>query len=120
MSEKSTYQSDPQKIYASMSPVSSDAKIPRRYSGDSSQLTNWIFDSGATYHMTPEISDYKPGSLVETDKYIEVAYGHYVTSKQTGEVQIKMRDNDGNFPLICYITYYSLLTCTMGCFPLLR
>ena len=26
--------------------------------GDSSQLTNWILDSGATCHMTPEDSDF--------------------------------------------------------------
>ena len=38
--------------------------------GDSSQLTNWILDSGATCHMTPEVSDLIPGSLEVTDKYI--------------------------------------------------
>ena len=31
---------------------------------------------------------------METDKYIKVADGHFVTSKQTGEVQIEMRDNN--------------------------
>ena len=31
--------------------------------GDSLQLTNWILDSGATCHMTPEVSDFTPGSL---------------------------------------------------------
>ena len=41
--------------------------------GDSSQLTNWILDSEATCHMTPEVSDFIPGSLEDTDKYIEVA-----------------------------------------------
>ena len=39
--------------------------------GDSSQLTNWILDSGETCHMTPEVSDFIPGSLEDTDKYIE-------------------------------------------------
>ena len=28
--------------------------------GDSSQLTNWILDTGATYHMTPEVSIFFP------------------------------------------------------------
>ena len=32
--------------------------------------------------MTPQVSDYVPGSLEDTDKYIEVADGHYVTAKQ--------------------------------------
>ena len=45
--------------------------------------------------MTPEISDFVPGSLVEMEKYIEVADGNLVTAKQTGEVQIKMHDDNG-------------------------
>ena len=52
--------------------------------GDSSQLTNWIQDSGATCHMTPEVSDFIPGSLEDTDKRIEVADVHHVTAKQRG------------------------------------
>ena len=28
--------------------------------GDSPQLTNWILDSGATCHMTPEVLDFIP------------------------------------------------------------
>ena len=43
---------------------------------------------------------------METDKYIEVAYGYFVTSKQTGEVQIKMRDDNGK-PFIA--TLYNVL-----------
>ena len=50
--------------------------------GDSSQLTNWILDSGAMCHMTPEVSDFIPGSLEDTDKHIEVADRHHVTAKQ--------------------------------------
>ena len=38
--------------------------------GDSSQLTNWILDLGATCHMTPEVSDFIPVTLEDTDKYI--------------------------------------------------
>ena len=45
--------------------------------------------------MTPEISDFIPVPMAEMDKYIEVVYMHSVTAKQTGEVQIKMRDNNG-------------------------
>ena len=54
--------------------------------GDSSQLTNWILDSGETGHMTPEVPDFIPGSLEDTDKYIEVADGHHVTAKQKCQV----------------------------------
>ena len=67
---------DDQKIYASMA----------RMYGDSSQLTNCILDSGAMCHMMPEVSDFIPGSLEDTDKYIEVADGHRVTAKQKGQV----------------------------------
>ena len=53
---------------------------------DSSQLKNWILDSGATCHMTPEISDFIPGSLEDMDKHVEVADRHHVTEKQKGQV----------------------------------
>ena len=46
--------------------------------------------------MTPEGSDFIPGSLEDTDKYIEVVDGHHVTSKQKGQVQIKMCNDNGN------------------------
>ena len=45
--------------------------------------------------MTPEVSDFIPGSLEDTDKYIEVVDGHHVTEKQKGQVQIKMCDDNG-------------------------
>ena len=44
--------------------------------------------------MTPEVSYFIPGSLEDTDKYIEVADGHHVTEKQKGQVQIKMCDDN--------------------------
>ena len=37
-----------------------------------------------------------PGSLEDTDKYIEVADGHHVTEKQKGQVQIKMCNDNRN------------------------
>ena len=77
---------DELKVYASMARMSSDDKRESKYYGDSSQLTNWVLDSGATFHMTPEVTDFIPGSLVDTDKFIEVADGHHVTAKQKGSV----------------------------------
>ena len=62
--------------------MSDKGKCSSRYFGDSSQLTNWILDSGATCHMTPHVSGFIPGSLEDLDKNIEVADGHYVTEKQ--------------------------------------
>ena len=44
--------------------------------------------------MTPDILDFILGLLVETDRYIEVKDGNFVTAKQTGESQIKMCDNN--------------------------
>ena len=46
--------------------------------------------------MMAEVSDIIPGSLEDTDKYIEVADGHHVTAKQKDQVQIKMCDDNGN------------------------
>ena len=62
---------------------------------DSSQLTNWILDLGATCHMTPEVTDFIPGSLEDTDKFIEVADGHHFMAKQKVSVRIQMCDNNG-------------------------
>ena len=87
-----------------MACISSNADSPRQDFGDSLQLTHWILDSGGTFCMTPNISDFIPGSLVETDKYIEVADGNFVTARKIGEVQIKMCDNNINPSLISYTT----------------
>ena len=78
-----------------MACMSSNEDSTRRYVVDSLQLTNWILDSGETCHMTPEISYFILVSLVKTDKCIELSYEPFFTAKQTGEVQIKIRDNNG-------------------------
>ena len=77
---------DDHKIYASVPRMSSDDERKSVKYGDSSQLTNWILDSGSTCHMTPEVSYFIPVSLQDTNKYIEVADGHHVTAKQKGQV----------------------------------
>ena len=64
---------DDHNIYASISRMSSDDKRKSGKYGDSSQLTNWILDSGATCHMTPEVTDFILGSLEDMDKYTELA-----------------------------------------------
>ena len=45
-------------IYASMARMSSDDKRRSGEYGDSSQVTNCIFDSGSTCHMTSEVTDF--------------------------------------------------------------
>ena len=72
-----------------MEHMSNNDECPSGKFGDSSQLTNWILDSVATCHMTPEVSDFIPGSLEDTYKHNEVADVHHVTAKQKGQVQIK-------------------------------
>ena len=46
--------------------------------------------------MTSQVSDFIPGSLEDTDKYIEVMDGIYVTENQKVQVQMKMCDDNGN------------------------
>ena len=75
--------------------MSSDDERKSVKYGDSSQLTNWILDSGAMCHMTPEVTDFIPGSLEDTYKYIEFADGHHITAKQKGSVRIKMYGDNG-------------------------
>ena len=45
--------------------------------------------------MTPEVTDFVPGSLEDTDKFIEVADKHHVTAKQKGSVHIQMCNDNG-------------------------
>ena len=71
-----------QKIYASIARMSGNCECTSEKFGDSSQLTNWILDSVSKCHMTPEISDFIPGSLEDMDKYVEVADRHQVTAKK--------------------------------------
>ena len=75
--------------------MSSDDERKSVKYGDNLQLTNWILDSGATCHMTPEVTDFIPGSLEDTDKFIEVADGHHITAKHKGPVCIQMCDDNG-------------------------
>ena len=44
--------------------------------------------------MTPEVTDFIPGSLEDTDEFIEVADGHHIMVKQKGSVRIKMCDDN--------------------------
>ena len=60
-----------------MTHIFSNTEIPRSNFGDSPQLTNWILDSGATFHVTTDISVFILESMVETDKYIEVTDGSF-------------------------------------------
>ena len=92
--ENGEYDND-HRIYASMAQMSSDDEHKSGEYGDSSQLTNWSLDSGATCRMTSEVMDLIPGSLEDTDTCIEVADRHHVTEKQNGPVHIKMCDDDG-------------------------
>ena len=97
---------DDHKIYTSMARMSSDDKCKSVKYGDSLQLTNWILDSGATCHMTPEVTDFITGSLEDTDKYIEVANGHHVTAKQKGSVRIQVCNDNGK---TFFTTLYNVL-----------
>ena len=60
------------------------------YFGDSSQLTNWILDSGATFHRTPQVSYFITVSFKDTYKHIEVAEIHHIMAKQKGQVRINI------------------------------
>ena len=45
--------------------------------------------------MTPEVTDFIPGPLEDTDKIIEVADRHHITAKQKSSVRIQMCDDEG-------------------------
>ena len=80
----------------------------------------YSLDSGATFHKAPEVSDFIPGSLEDTDKYIEVADGHHVTAKQKGQVRIKCATITERHSSQPYTTYFWHQTYTTGYFQSLR
>ena len=45
--------------------------------------------------MIPEVSDFIPGSLEDTDIHIEVVDGHLVTAVKQKQVRIKIYNNKG-------------------------
>ena len=65
-----------------MARMSGNDEFTSRNFGNSSQLTNWVLDSGATSHITPEVSDFISGLLEDTDKHIEVLDGHHAMAKK--------------------------------------
>ena len=103
-----------------MERMSDNNESPSRYFGDSSQLTNWILDSVATCHMTPQALYFTPGSLEDTDKNIEVADGHNVTAKKKDMFKKKC----ATIMEICFsqhcTTYFWHNIYAIGYFQLLR
>ena len=79
-----------------MSLMSGNDESSCRDFGGSSQQNNWIVDSVPMCHITPQVSDFIPGSLEDTDEYIEVADGHYIMAKQKGKVQITICNDNGD------------------------
>ena len=74
-----------------MERMSGNDESSSRDFGDSSQWTNYILDSGETCHMTPQVLDFIPSSLEDTDKYIAVADGHHVTAKKMASMNTNVR-----------------------------
>ncbi len=65
--------------------------------GDLCDLNNYLPDSGATQHMTPRLMDLT--NVVEGQRLgVEVANGHIIKCSTTGDVKIRMQDdNCSNF-----------------------
>ena len=102
-----------------MARMSGNDESPSRYFGDSSQLTNWVLDSGEMCHMTPQVSDFIPGLLEDTDKHIEVAGGHHVIAKQKVQVQIKCATITEIRLSQHYTAYFGYQICASGYFKIL-
>ena len=98
-----------------MSRMSGNDKSPSRDFGGSLQLTNYILDSGEMCHMTPQVSNFIPGSLEDTDKHFEIVYVHHITAKQKVQVQIKMCDNNVN---LFIMTLHNVLLAPYLCYRL--
>ena len=102
-----------------MALMSGNNESPSRDLSDSLLLTNWILDSVATCHMTPQILDFIPGLLEDTDKHIKFTDRHHVMAKQKGQVQIKMWDDNRDLFLRHFTTYFWHQIYVTGYFQLL-
>ena len=67
-----------------MARMSDNDEWPSGNFGDSSKLTNWVLDSGATCYTTQEVQGFIPGSLEDTNKHTGVSDRHHVTSQKKG------------------------------------
>ena len=67
-----------------MARMSGNDECPSGNFGVILQMTNWILDSVATCHMTPEVSDFIPCLLEDIAKHVEDTDRHHVTEKQKG------------------------------------
>ena len=56
--------------------------------------------------MKPEVSDFIPGSLDDTDKYIEVADRHHVMAKKKVKYEYKCATITERHASQPYTTYY--------------
>ena len=70
--------------------------------------------------MTPEVTGFIPGSLEDTDKFIEVADGHHVTVKKRVQYVYKCSTKTEKLLSRRYKTSYWHQTCVTKYFPSLR
>ena len=66
-----------------MARMSSNAEITRRDFGDRLQLTNWVLDSGATCHMTSEMSYFYRAHGWKRINRLKLHIGNFIIAKQT-------------------------------------
>ena len=67
--------------------MSDNDECPSRYFSDSYKLTNWILDSGTTCYMVPQVSDFIPVLLEDTDKKLKLRMD--ITSRRNKKVKCK-------------------------------
>ena len=93
------------KIYTYMARMSSDEEREIKEYGDSLQLTNWILDSGEMCHMTPEVTEFIPGSLEDTENSLKLRTD--IKSRRNKKVQYlyKCATITERNPSQPYITY---------------
>ena len=70
--------------------------------------------------MTPEVSNFIPGLLEDTDKHVEVADVHHVTAGKKGQVGIKCATIMEILSSQRYTTYFWHQVYTTGYFQSLR
>ena len=65
------------------------------FQGTAKVITNWLPDSGASSHMTPNLDDLYDVEKIGYECCVHLADGYTVETKLKGKVDIDMYSNDG-------------------------
>ena len=71
------------------------ASLSSEFLGNAKVITNWLPDSGASSHMTPNVNDLYDLEEIGYECCVHLADGHTVETEMKCKVDIEMHSNEG-------------------------